>query len=181
MLCTLYLYIYIFAYLCIFYLFTCLFAYLSICVFQYSDFFIIIIFFCLKSTISTHLRWATNGTKALYDDAFPSLVCRFCEEFMFSLLGKCCHGTMSFMNTFAEISIKVRQEWDPEGWQGCKAITWYYYKSNFIHGIILRGINRKIDCAPVNYLIRFKGMQIQDKEYLLSENDGLASVKVLKV
>ena len=178
MLCTLYLYIYIFAYLCIFYLFTCLFAYLSICVFQYSDFFIIIIFFCLESTISTHLRWAT---KAFYDDAFPSLVCRFCEEFMFSLLGKCCHGTMSFMNTFAEISIKVRQEWDPEGWQGCKAITWYYYKSNFIHGIILRGINRKIDCAPVNYLIRFKGMQIQDKEYLLSENDGLASVKVLKV
>ena len=88
---------------------------------------------------------------------------------------------MSFMNTFAEISIKVRQEWDPEGWQGCKAITLNYYKSNFIHGIIIREINRKIDCAPVNYFIRFKGMQIQDKEYLLSENDGLASVKVLKV
>ena len=175
-------FVFVHLHICVFVHFSiCVLVYLHIWVFQYSDFFIIIIFFCLKSTISTHLRWATNGTKALYDDAFPSLVCRFCEEFMFSLLGKCCHGTMSFMNTFAEISIKVRQEWDPEGWQGCKAITWYYYKSNFIHGIILRGINRKIDCAPVNYFIRFKGMQIQDKEYLLSENDGLASVKVLKV
>ena len=36
-------------------------------------------------------------------------MCRFCEEFMFSLLRKYCQPTMSFMNTFAEISIEVSQ------------------------------------------------------------------------
>ena len=47
---------------------------------------------------------------------FPSPVCRFCEEFMFSLPQKYCHSTMSFMNTFPEISIKVIPKLDPEEW-----------------------------------------------------------------